>query len=121
MAKRDKPAAIAFFQKAIKGSGHPRKIVIDKSGFNTAALEEINQENTDKIEVYRVKYLNNIVEQWSRFIKKITRPALGLKSFSSARTALIGIEVAHIIRKAQIPKPQNNSSNFEIFKSLIAA
>jgi transposase-like protein len=55
----------------------------------------------------RVKYLNNIVEQDHRFIKKITRPMLGFKSFLSAEQTLKGIEAMHMIKKGQA---ENNSS-----------
>jgi len=53
------------------------------------------------IEMVRRKYLNNIVEQGHRFIKRRTRPMLGFKSFVSASATLAGIEVAHMIRKRQ--------------------
>jgi len=49
-----------------------------------------------KIEILRVKYLNNIVEQDHRFIKKITHPTLGFKAFHSATATLNSIEVAHM-------------------------
>ncbi len=49
----------------------------------------------------RRKYLNNIVEQDHRFIKRRTRPMLGFKSFPSAAATLAGIEVSHMIRKGQ--------------------
>ncbi|WP_443216769.1 DDE-type integrase/transposase/recombinase, partial [Rhizobium sp. Root1203] len=44
------------------------------------------------------KYLNNMIEQDHRFIKKLTRPMKGFKSFQSASATLDGIEVAHMIR-----------------------
>ncbi len=53
------------------------------------------------IEMVRRKYLNNIVEQDHRFIKRRTRPMLGFKSFNSASATLAGIEVANMIRKGQ--------------------
>lgn len=53
-------------------------------------------------DILSVKYLNNIVEQDHRFIKKITNPMRGFKSFQSATATLAGIEVAHMIRKKQI-------------------
>jgi putative transposase len=42
------------------------------------------------------------VEQDHRFIKKITKPMLGFKTFHSASATLSGIEVAHMIRKGQL-------------------
>jgi len=48
------------------------------------------------------KYLNNIVEQDHRFIKKRIRSMLGLKSFDTAISILSGIEAMHMIKKEQI-------------------
>lgn len=53
------------------------------------------------IEVLQVKYLNNIIEQDHRFIRKITRPMMGFKSFDAAQATLAGIETVHIIHKGQ--------------------
>ena len=54
------------------------------------------------IPVRQVKYLNNIVEQDHRAVKRITKPMLGFKSFQSARNVLVGIELMHMIRKGQM-------------------
>ncbi len=54
------------------------------------------------VEMVRRKYLNNIVEQDHRCIKRRTRPMLGFKAFASAAVTLDGIEVAHMIRKGQL-------------------
>ncbi|WP_298987532.1 DDE-type integrase/transposase/recombinase, partial [uncultured Roseibium sp.] len=51
------------------------------------------------------KYLNNIVEQDHRFIKKLTRPMMGFKVFHSASATLDGFETAHMIRKGQLNQP----------------
>jgi IS6 family transposase len=48
------------------------------------------------------KYLNNIIEQDHRFIKKVIKPMLGFKSFSTAEKTIAGIEVMHMIRKGQV-------------------
>lgn len=123
-AKRDKVAAKAFFKKAIKSCGKPCKVNIDKSGSNTYALEDINTEyignKEEKIEIRQNKYLNNRIEGDHRFIKKITRPMLGFKSFTSARITLKGIEIVNMIRKKQINNNEN-FNNYQIFKSLIIA
>ncbi len=89
-------------------NGLPRKIVIDKSGANTAGIKAINKMLKGfgcpiPIEMVRRKYLNNIVEQDHRFIKRRTRPMLGFKAFVSASTTLAGIEIANMIRKGQFP------------------
>lgn len=120
---RDADAAKAFFRKAFKYNGHPKKIAIDKSGSNISALKATNKTlSKDKqIEVRQVKYLNNIVEQDHRFIKKRTKPMLGFKSFRSAKITITGIENIRIIQKGQIIESNTNLSTFENFKMLMAA
>ena len=100
-AKRDASAARRFFDKAMRHSKVPGTVTMDKSGANKAALEQLNKEREVPITVRQVKYLNNIVEQDHRSIKRITRPMLGFKSFQAARAILAGIELMHMIRKGQ--------------------
>ncbi|MFV8988389.1 DDE-type integrase/transposase/recombinase, partial [Serratia fonticola] len=52
------------------------------------------------------KYLNNLVEQDHRNIKRRIRPMLGFKSFRRAQTSLAGIELIHMIRKGQYQYPK---------------
>ncbi len=75
---RDLVASKAFFRKALKNNDHPKKIMIDKSGSNIAALKDINKDlpKSQRIEIRQIKYLNNIIEQDHRFIKKRTKPML---------------------------------------------
>ena len=101
-AKRDRKAASRFLRQAIDQCGVPQKITIDKSGANTAAVESYNTEHNAGIELRQVKYLNNIVEQDHRAIKRMTRPMVGFKSFWSASITLAGIELMHMIRKGQL-------------------
>jgi putative transposase len=91
--RRDEAAAKRFFIKAIDASGKAEKVTIDKSGANNAALKSLNTslEKENKIEIRQIKYLNNVVEQDHRFIKKITKPMMGFKSFESAQATLAGI------------------------------
>jgi putative transposase len=49
-----------------------------------------------------VKYLNNMVEQDHRGVKRVTRPMLGFKSFEAAQSTLTGIELMHMLRKGQL-------------------
>ena len=105
--RRNKPVAIKFFARVLEVDGLPPKIAIDKSGANTTGIKTINKMLKGfgcpmPIEMVRRKYLNNIVEQDHRFIKKRTRPMPGFKSFASASATLAGIEVAHMIRKEQL-------------------
>jgi putative transposase len=74
---------------------------MDKSGANQAGLEQLNKERDVPITIRQVKYLNNIVEEDHRAIKRITRPMLGCKSFRAARAILAGIELMHMVRKGQ--------------------
>ena len=87
---------------AIGQHGVPKKITIDKSGANTAAIESFNEEHEADIEIRQNKYLNNIVEQDHRAIKRVARPMLGFKSFRSAAATLAGIELMHMIQKGQL-------------------
>jgi transposase-like protein len=81
-ARRDHAAARAFFERTIGLLDVPEKITIDKSGANTAAITSILVDSGLTIEMRQSKYLNNIVEQDHRAVERITRPMLGLKSFS---------------------------------------
>jgi putative transposase len=101
-AKRDRKAALRFLRKAINGNSTPEKITIDKSGANKAAIDSHNSEHETEIEIRQIKYLNNLVEQDHRAIKRQTRPMLGFKSFRSAAVTLAGIELMHMIRKGQL-------------------
>ncbi|WP_207100973.1 IS6 family transposase [Paracoccus shandongensis] len=104
--RRNKPAAIKFFARAMEVNGLPRKIVMDKSAANTHAIKDINRMLKRfgcplPIEMVRIKYLNNLVEQDHRFIKRRVRPMLGFKSFTSAASTIGGIEIVNMIRKSQ--------------------
>jgi hypothetical protein len=76
---RDKAAARRYFEKAIDQNGEPGTITVDKSGANLAALEALNAERSTPIKVRQNKYLNNIVEQDHRAIKRIIKPMIGLE------------------------------------------
>ena len=101
-AKRDKAAATRFFKKAMRQNGDPAKVTMDKSGANKAAMDGINNAREIPIEVRQIKYLNNIVEQDHRAVKRITKPMMGFKSFRAAYNVLAGIELMHMIRKGQM-------------------
>jgi len=116
-------AAKAFFKKAFKGNDIPSKVVIDKSGSNTSALNAFNKNLPEKkkIKILQNKYLNNLIEQDHRFIKKRTKPMLGFKSFRSAKITIAGIENIRMIQKGQIVGANDQVSTFENFKMLMAA
>ena len=99
---RDEQAAKRFLTKAIHRHGVPEKITIDGSAANEAAIKRYNAEHGTAIEIRKSKYLNNIVEQDHRGVKRITRPMLGFKSFDAAQSTLVGIELMHMIKKRQL-------------------
>jgi putative transposase len=101
-AHRDKTAARRYFEKSIAQNGVPETVTIDKSGANLAALEAINADRETPIKIRQSKYLNNLVEQDHRAIKRRTRPMLGFKTFRCARILLGGIELMHMIDKGQM-------------------
>lgn len=118
--KRDEAAATAFFKQAIDNNGLPKKVVMDKSGANYAGLENINillmlAGIISFVEILQIKYLNNLVEQDHRFIKKITKPMMGFKAFHSAKATIAGIETAHMIRKGQL-----SDENIPAYKQFMA-
>ncbi|EPJ0597155.1 IS6 family transposase [Enterobacter roggenkampii] len=108
-ARRDAAAALRFFRKAIRQHGEPDVVTIDKSGANTAALTTLNAGKTEEeaITIRQSKYLNDLIEQDHRNIKRRIRPMLGFKSFRRAQTLLAGIELLHMIRKGQYQHPQS--------------
>jgi putative transposase len=93
-----------FFKKTINQNGYPDTdtVTIDKSGANIAALSDLNEGNIGQITIRQSKYLNNLVEQDHRTVKRIVKPTLGFKSFRSARKTLQGIELMQMIKKGQM-------------------
>jgi transposase-like protein len=108
-AKRDRAAARHFLERAINLHGVPEKITIDKSGANTAAIESVKADACVDILMRQNKYLNNLVEQDHRAVKKVTGPMFGFKSFWSARIHIGGIETMHMIRKGQMHRPAGST------------
>jgi transposase-like protein len=100
--QRDEQAATRFLTKAIRRHGVPETITIDGSEANAAAIRRYNEDHGTAIIIRQVKYLNNIVEQDHRGVKRISRPMLGFKSFDAAQCTLAGIELMHMLRKGQI-------------------
>ena len=121
--RRDTAAARRFFKRAVGTNGVPDRIAIDKSDANLAGLQSLNvilkfTGTGHLVTIRQIKYLNNILEQDHRFIKRITRPMLGFKALHSAASTLAGIETAHMIRKGQLG--QNEASPFKQFAALAA-
>lgn len=104
-AKRDQAAARRYLERTINLHGLPEKITIDKSGANTAAICSVNDDACLDIELRQSKYLNNIIEQDHRAVKRITNPMLGFKSFWCAQKLIAGIETMHMVKKGQLHCP----------------
>ena len=108
--RRMKGSSQEFLNKAIGNNGKPRIINIDKSGANTSGIRTVNKRSlfVNNIKIRRVKYLNNIVEQDHRTIKRRISISTGFKEFESAQRTLAGIEIINIIRKNQIKDSKSN-------------
>ena len=105
-AKRDARAAKRFFRKMLKSPSHssPRVINVDQNKACPPAVEELKDEGVLSVatQLRQCKYLNNIIEQWRRFIKRRVNPGLGFFSFKTARGTIGGYEVTNMIRKGQV-------------------
>ncbi|WNN90972.1 IS6 family transposase [Gloeocapsopsis dulcis] len=105
-AKRDAQAAKRFFRKALKASHNqePRVVTVDKNAAYPKAIDElkIKKELPQTVELRQKKYLNNIVEQDHRGIKRLVKPGMGFGSFNTARRTIKGYEIMNMITKGQI-------------------
>ena len=110
-AKRDAVAARRFLERAIGFHEVPKKICIDGSPANKAAVVAVKAALAIAIELRQIKYLNNRFEQDHRAVKRITQPMLGFKSFACARTLLSGIETMHVIKKGQLSGPKSTTTS----------
>ena len=119
---RDTEAALRFLKKAIRRNGLPETITIDGSDANEAAIKRYNEAHGTAIIIRQVKYLNNLVEQDPRGVKRVTRPMLGFKSFEAAQDTLVGIELMHMIKKKQMVLEAGDEGRTaaELFSSLAA-
>jgi transposase-like protein len=115
-------AAQAFFRKAL--SSHlprwPRKITLDGHQQSHLALRYLRREDPKwkYVQVRSSQYLNNLVEQDHRAIKRRCASMGGFKSFGSASITLAGIELAHRIRKRQFSLGRGRHRNFGSLKQL---
>ncbi|PGE89335.1 hypothetical protein COM62_30435, partial [Bacillus pseudomycoides] len=101
-----KQAAKCFFKKSLAFSyiSKPRVITVDKNPAYPVAIQALKEEKhmPESIKIRQVRYLDNIVKQDHRFIKKRVRSMLGLKSFKTAPSILSGIEAMHMMKKGQL-------------------
>jgi putative transposase len=123
---RTEKDAFRFLKKAIGSHGLPEKITIDKSGANEAAVVLLNCYLFSLglwlhcwVECRQIKYLNNMIEQDRRHIKKRTKPMLGFKSEASLVSTIAGYELINMLRKGQFDNAQGMTV-FEQFHALAA-
>jgi IS6 family transposase len=105
-AKRDAAGAKRFFRKALQAAGNPvpRVVNVDRNPAYPVAMEALKAARLlpPRVRLRQCKYLNNIVEQDHRTVKKRLRLAKGYKSFQSAWRTLQGIETMHMINKGRV-------------------
>ena len=109
-----------FFRKALKQAHtvNPRTLTVDKNAAFPSATKAMKKsgELWRFTKLRQVKYLNNIVEQDHRRIKRLVRPGLGFKSFHTARRTIAGYEVMAMVRKGQVAAmPANDMSAQAVF------
>ena len=112
---RDKKATKRFFKKALRSfhASKPRVITVDKNPAYPITIEELKKEKSipDGMQLRQQKYLNNIVEQDHRFIKKRVRSMLGLKTFRTAKQIICGVEAMHMLKKGQLQQGVKSVQN----------
>ena len=105
-AKRDAEAAQTFLEKALGGphTVPPRVINVYKNAAYPKAIETLKAQGTlsPDCQLRQVKYLNNLIEQDHRSIKRRTKPGLGFFTFDTAQRTLSGYETMNMIRKGQV-------------------
>ena len=103
--ERTMEAARGFFRKPVASPGTvwPRTVNLDGNAASHRAVRLLGREDVrwQSVRVRNSRYLNNIVEQDHRAIKRRCAPMLGFKTFRTAALTLSGIELAHRIRKRQ--------------------
>ncbi len=99
-------SAKRFLRKALSAvhTQEPRVINVDKNAAYPKAVDELKEkeELSEHLELRQNKYLNNIVEQDHRGIKRLVKPGIGFGSFNTARKTLKGYEIMDMIGKGQI-------------------
>ncbi len=107
-AKRDISEVLRFFKKMMRAEHRrlPVSICVDKNAAYPDAFTSSQDEKVIPLDckLRRVKYLNNVIEQEHRFIKKKVRASQCFKSFHTAERTLEGIEAMNMIRKGQVKR-----------------
>jgi transposase, IS6 family len=99
-------AAKRFLQKVLQGENHPAPRVIntDQHAGYPPAIQALKQEGSlaNGCEHRAVKYLNNVLEQDHRAIKRRVKASGHFRAFGSAAATLAGYEAMHRLRKGQV-------------------
>ena len=121
--RRDKKASKEFFRKALRAVHNiqPRVITTDRYPATDMAIleEKYYGEISCRAQHRIIKYLNNIVEQDHRFIKRKTNQMLGFKSYDSAKNTISGIEIMHMTHKGQVEEIQDVLSEVEFINEIM--
>ena len=116
-SKRNRTAAKKFLKKALSSNHNqiPREITVDKNPAYPPAIDKLKNDKIlpKNVGIRQIKYLNNIIEQDHRSIKRIVNPMLGFQSFRSADKTLKGIEAMNMIKKGQI-----NDLNYSVLNEI---
>ncbi len=109
-ARRDALAAKRFLRKTLKAvhTSTPRVITVDKNPAYPKAIKELKSAKKlpEIVKLRQIKYLNNIVEQDHRGIKRLVKPGMGFGSFNTARRTIRGYEIMNMVRKGQVVVPR---------------
>lgn len=112
-AKRDASAAKRFFRKTLKviHTSSPRVITVDKNAAYPQAIDVLKakKELPQTVELQQKKYLNNIVEQDRRGIKRLVKPGMRFGSFNTARRTIKGYEIMNMLKKGQVKKVEKGA------------
>ena len=107
---RDADGAERFFRQVLQASHTltPRVITVDKNAAYPPAFEALQREKTlpETCQLRQCKYLNNIIEQDHRFVKRRVNPGLGFGTFAMAKRTIQGYEAMHMLRKGQLEDHQ---------------
>ena len=116
-SKRNRKAAKRFFKKALSSNHNQisRVITVYKNPAYPSAIDELKNDKIlhTNVGIRQIKYLNNIIEQDHRYIKRIVNPVLGFHSFLSANKTLKGIEAMNMIKKGQV-----NDLSYSVFNEV---
>jgi transposase-like protein len=117
-ATRDAQAAKRFFLQVLSAAHTttPRVVTVDKNAAYPKALNDLKSAGAipSSCALRQVKYLNNVIEQDHRFIKRVVKPGLGFISVETARCTLRGYEAMHMIRRGQIHGGAKGSSEAQL-------